>query len=68
MRKHQATGPELLREFLIPFWLAVKYTATGNLRGALPFPGMRIARILGYWEAMQKFNGRNNHGFEVRSN
>lgn len=68
MRKHHATGSDLIREFLIPFWLAVKYAAIGNLRGALPFPGMGIARILGYWEAMQKFNRGNDHGFEVRSN
>ncbi|MEH1790989.1 MAG: glycosyltransferase [Nostoc sp.] len=68
MRKHNAARTDLIREFLIPFWLMVKYTVTGKFRDALTCPGMGIARILGYWEAMQKFKGGNYHEFEVRSN
>ena len=68
MRKHHATRADVMREFLVPFWLAVKYLVTGKFQEALTCPGMGIARILGYWEAMQKFKGVTYHEFEVRSN
>lgn len=68
MRKRHAAWTYVTWELLIPFWLAVKYTATRKFRDALTCPGMGIARILGYWEAVQKFQGGNYHEFEVRSN
>lgn len=68
MRKRNAPWTYVIWELLIPFWLAVKYTLTGKFRDALTCPGMGIARILGYWEGIQKFKGGNYHEFEVRSN
>jgi hypothetical protein len=45
MRKHHATRADVMREFLVPFWLAVKYLVTGKFQEALTCPGMGIARI-----------------------